>query len=187
MANANSCRIPNLTNLRRKEMKKNEVCKKRKTKVASEDNAYLQVLTIKENAQTELAKDSSTSAVTMKDSLQLKVQPYLSMVQNKCSGKHKNQEYIAAIVHDKEVAISELESATNNKRQMVKGNWNRKKNRTDNTTASPIPYANSPRSFTNMMNTPSPQQQTSQLQQQQPTICINKSKQNQYTIEPKRP
>lgn len=56
--------IPNLTNLRRKETKKNEVCKKRKTKVASEDNAYLQVLTIKENAQTELAKDSSTSAAT---------------------------------------------------------------------------------------------------------------------------
>ncbi|XP_058762141.1 mediator of RNA polymerase II transcription subunit 8-like [Vicia villosa] len=39
----------------------------------------------------------------------------------------------------------------------------------DNTTASPIPYANSPRSSTNMMNTPSPQQQTSQMQQQQPT------------------
>lgn len=39
----------------------------------------------------------------------------------------------------------------------------------DNTTASPIPYANSPRSSTNMMNTPSPQQQTSQqLQQQSP-------------------
>ncbi|KAI5415828.1 hypothetical protein KIW84_041029 [Lathyrus oleraceus] len=57
----------------------------------------------------------------------------------------------------------------------------------DNTTASPIPYANSPRSSTNMMNTPSPQQQTSQLQQQQPTIRSNKSKQNQYTIEPKRP
>ncbi|CAI8592308.1 unnamed protein product [Vicia faba] len=39
----------------------------------------------------------------------------------------------------------------------------------DNATASPIPYANSPRSSTTMMNTPSPQQQTSQLQQQQPT------------------
>lgn len=39
----------------------------------------------------------------------------------------------------------------------------------DNTTASPIPYANSPRSSTNIMNTPSPQQQTPQLQQQQPT------------------
>ncbi|XP_061357207.1 mediator of RNA polymerase II transcription subunit 8 isoform X2 [Gastrolobium bilobum] len=38
----------------------------------------------------------------------------------------------------------------------------------DNTTASPIPYANSPRSSTNMMNTPSPQQQTPQQQQQQP-------------------
>ncbi|KAI5417269.1 5-hydroxytryptamine receptor 2A, variant 2 [Lathyrus oleraceus] len=57
-------RIPNLTNLQWKEMKKNEVCKKRKTKVASEDNAYLQVLTIKENPQTELAKDSSTSTAT---------------------------------------------------------------------------------------------------------------------------
>ncbi|XP_027340996.1 mediator of RNA polymerase II transcription subunit 8 isoform X2 [Abrus precatorius] len=39
----------------------------------------------------------------------------------------------------------------------------------DNTTASPIPYANSPRSSTNMMNTPSPQQQTPQQQQQQPS------------------
>ncbi|XP_045805305.1 mediator of RNA polymerase II transcription subunit 8-like isoform X1 [Trifolium pratense] len=39
----------------------------------------------------------------------------------------------------------------------------------DNTTASPIPYANSPRSSTTIMNTPSPQQQTPQLQQQQPT------------------
>lgn len=65
-------------------MKKNEVCKKRKTKVASEDNSYLQVLTIKENAQTELAKDSSTSAVTMKDSLQLKVQPYLFVPMLQC-------------------------------------------------------------------------------------------------------
>ncbi|KAF7843123.1 mediator of RNA polymerase II transcription subunit 8 isoform X1 [Senna tora] len=37
----------------------------------------------------------------------------------------------------------------------------------DNTTASPIPYANSPRSSTNLMNTPSPQQQTPQQQQQQ--------------------
>ncbi|XP_028771997.1 mediator of RNA polymerase II transcription subunit 8 [Neltuma alba] len=37
----------------------------------------------------------------------------------------------------------------------------------DNTTASPMPYANSPRSSTNMMNTPSPQQQTPQQQQQQ--------------------
>ncbi|CAL5206373.1 unnamed protein product [Lathyrus oleraceus] len=58
-------------------LQKNEVCKKRKTKVASEDNASLHVLTTKENAQTELAKDSSTSAITMKESLQLKVQPYL--------------------------------------------------------------------------------------------------------------
>ena len=39
----------------------------------------------------------------------------------------------------------------------------------DNTTASPIPYANSPKSSTNMMNTRSPQQQTPQLQPQQPT------------------
>lgn len=37
----------------------------------------------------------------------------------------------------------------------------------DNTTASPLPYANSPRSAANMMNTPSPQQQTQQQQQQQ--------------------
>ncbi|KAE8735659.1 Mediator of RNA polymerase II transcription subunit 8 [Hibiscus syriacus] len=37
----------------------------------------------------------------------------------------------------------------------------------DNTTTSPLPYANSPRSGTTMMNTPSPQQQTQQLQQQQ--------------------
>ncbi|PSS07237.1 Mediator of RNA polymerase II transcription subunit like [Actinidia chinensis var. chinensis] len=37
----------------------------------------------------------------------------------------------------------------------------------DNTTASPLPYANSPRSGTNMMNTPSPQQQSQQQQQQQ--------------------
>ncbi|KAK9060556.1 hypothetical protein SSX86_021260 [Deinandra increscens subsp. villosa] len=39
----------------------------------------------------------------------------------------------------------------------------------DNTTASPLPYANSPRSAANIMNTPSPQQQTQQqhLQQQQ--------------------
>ena len=78
------CYLQNSTNLRRKEMKKNEVCKKRKTKVASEDNAYLQVLTIKENAQTELAKDSSTSAVTMKDSLQRKMQPYLFVPMLQC-------------------------------------------------------------------------------------------------------
>ncbi|KAH7521986.1 hypothetical protein FEM48_Zijuj07G0090000 [Ziziphus jujuba var. spinosa] len=37
----------------------------------------------------------------------------------------------------------------------------------DNTTASPLPYANSPRSGTSMMNTPSPQQQNQQQQQQQ--------------------
>ncbi|KAI7750466.1 hypothetical protein M8C21_028937, partial [Ambrosia artemisiifolia] len=37
----------------------------------------------------------------------------------------------------------------------------------DNTTASPLPYANSPRSAANMMNTPSPQQQTQQQHQQQ--------------------
>ncbi|MBA0877416.1 hypothetical protein Goshw_024908 [Gossypium schwendimanii] len=37
----------------------------------------------------------------------------------------------------------------------------------DNSTTSPLPYANSPRSATTMMNTPSPQQQTQQLQQQQ--------------------
>ncbi|XP_072065049.1 mediator of RNA polymerase II transcription subunit 8 isoform X4 [Arachis hypogaea] len=37
----------------------------------------------------------------------------------------------------------------------------------DNTTASPLPYANSPRSSASMMNAPSPQQQTQQQQQQQ--------------------
>ncbi|XP_061976268.1 mediator of RNA polymerase II transcription subunit 8 isoform X2 [Populus nigra] len=37
----------------------------------------------------------------------------------------------------------------------------------DHTTPSPLPYANSPRSGTNMMNTPSPQQQVQQQQQQQ--------------------
>ncbi|KAI5401477.1 hypothetical protein KIW84_066082 [Lathyrus oleraceus] len=99
MANAISCRIPNLTNLRRKEMKKNEVCKKRKTKVASEDNAYLQVLTIKENAQTELAKDSSTSAVTMKDSLQLKVQPYLFVPMLQCRTLSRKRWKVRRLVH----------------------------------------------------------------------------------------
>lgn len=37
----------------------------------------------------------------------------------------------------------------------------------DNSTASPLQYANSPRSGANMMNTPSPQQQSLQQQQQQ--------------------
>lgn len=37
----------------------------------------------------------------------------------------------------------------------------------DNTTTSPLPYANSPRSSTNIMNTPSPQQQSQQQKQQQ--------------------
>ncbi|KAM5553379.1 hypothetical protein ABKV19_025541 [Rosa sericea] len=37
----------------------------------------------------------------------------------------------------------------------------------DNTTTSPLPYANSPRSSTNVMNTPSPQQQSQQQKQQQ--------------------
>ncbi|KAG5538126.1 hypothetical protein RHGRI_025266 [Rhododendron griersonianum] len=37
----------------------------------------------------------------------------------------------------------------------------------DNTTASPLPYANSPRSGTTMMNAPSPQQQSQHQQQQQ--------------------
>lgn len=37
----------------------------------------------------------------------------------------------------------------------------------DNTTASPLQYANSPRSGANMMNTPSPQQQSHQQQQPQ--------------------
>lgn len=36
----------------------------------------------------------------------------------------------------------------------------------DNTTASPMPYANSPRSGASIMNTPSPQQHTQQQQQQ---------------------
>uniref|UniRef100_A0A2P2JKY6 Uncharacterized protein MANES_06G177300 n=1 Tax=Rhizophora mucronata TaxID=61149 RepID=A0A2P2JKY6_RHIMU len=38
----------------------------------------------------------------------------------------------------------------------------------DNTTASPLPYANSPRSGATIMNAPSPQHQTQQQQQQQP-------------------
>lgn len=37
----------------------------------------------------------------------------------------------------------------------------------DNTTTSPLPYANSPRSSTTIMNTPSPQQQNQQQKQQQ--------------------
>lgn len=36
----------------------------------------------------------------------------------------------------------------------------------ENTTTSPLPYANSPRSGASMMNTPSPQQQSHQQQQQ---------------------
>ena len=36
----------------------------------------------------------------------------------------------------------------------------------DNTTTSPLPYVNSPRSGTNIMNTPSPQQNQQQKQQQ---------------------
>lgn len=56
-------------------MKKNEVCKKRKTKVASRDSAYLQVLTIKENAQIELAKDFSTTATKANNSQQLSPTP----------------------------------------------------------------------------------------------------------------
>lgn len=38
----------------------------------------------------------------------------------------------------------------------------------DNMTTSPLPYANSPRSSANIMNTPSPQQHTPQQHQQQP-------------------
>ncbi|KAG4968629.1 hypothetical protein JHK87_034280 [Glycine soja] len=53
----------------------------------------------------------------------------------------------------------------------------------DNTTASPIPYANSPRSSTNMMNTPSPQPQTTQqqpqVQQQQRQKLMQLPKQQQ--------
>ncbi|KAK2425001.1 mediator of RNA polymerase II transcription subunit [Trifolium repens] len=53
----------------------------------------------------------------------------------------------------------------------------------DNTTASPIPYANSPRSSANMMNTPSPQQQTPQLQQQQPTAQQQQQQQRQKLMQ----
>lgn len=53
----------------------------------------------------------------------------------------------------------------------------------DNITASPIPYANSPRSSTNMMNTPSPQPQTTQqqpqVQQQQRQKLMQLPKQQQ--------
>lgn len=52
---------------------KKEGSKKRKTNVASEDDVSLQVWTIKEDAKKELAKDSSTSTMTKKESLQ--VQP----------------------------------------------------------------------------------------------------------------
>ncbi|XP_058724829.1 cyclin-A2-2-like isoform X2 [Vicia villosa] len=55
----------------------NEACKKRKTKVASEENVSLPALTTKENVQSELAEDSSTLTTTMKDSLQLQVPPHL--------------------------------------------------------------------------------------------------------------
>lgn len=53
---------------------KKEGSKKRKTNVASEDDVSLQVFTTKEDTKkTELAKDSSTSTMTKKESLQ--VQP----------------------------------------------------------------------------------------------------------------
>ncbi|GLU17439.1 hypothetical protein SLE2022_338060, partial [Rubroshorea leprosula] len=49
----------------------------------------------------------------------------------------------------------------------------------DNTTTSPLPYANSPRSGTNMMNTPSPQQQPQQQQQQQQQQQLQQQQQQQ--------
>jgi len=50
----------------------------------------------------------------------------------------------------------------------------------DNTTPSPIPYANSPRSSTNIMNTPSPQQQTPQ---QQPQVQQQQQQQRQKLMQ----
>lgn len=50
----------------------------------------------------------------------------------------------------------------------------------ENTTSSPLPYANSPRSGTTMMNTPSPQQQ-SQQQQQHPQQQQQQQQQQQLT------
>ncbi|XWS20622.1 hypothetical protein CRYUN_Cryun31cG0118500 [Craigia yunnanensis] len=46
----------------------------------------------------------------------------------------------------------------------------------DNNTNSPLPYANSPRSGTNVMNTPSPQQQAQQQQQQQQQLQQQRQK-----------
>lgn len=62
---------------------KKEGSKKRKTNVASEDDdVSLQVWTTKEDAKKELAKDSSTSTMTKKESLQVQPSvenPLLSM------------------------------------------------------------------------------------------------------------
>ncbi|KAM7492873.1 hypothetical protein LguiB_027482 [Lonicera macranthoides] len=52
----------------------------------------------------------------------------------------------------------------------------------DNTTASPLPYANSPRSGANLMNTPSPQQQSQQQQQQQQRQKIMQLPQHQQQL-----
>ncbi|GFZ04402.1 mediator subunit 8 [Actinidia rufa] len=53
----------------------------------------------------------------------------------------------------------------------------------DNATASPLPYANSPRSGTNMMNTPSPQQQSQQQQQQQQQQQLQHQQQRQKMMQ----
>jgi hypothetical protein len=61
---------------------KKEGSKKRKTNVASEVDVSLQVWTTKEDAKKELAKDSSTSTLTKKESLQVQPSvenPLLSM------------------------------------------------------------------------------------------------------------
>ncbi|KAL2539095.1 Mediator of RNA polymerase II transcription subunit 8 [Abeliophyllum distichum] len=54
----------------------------------------------------------------------------------------------------------------------------------DNTTASPLQYANSPRSGANMMNTPSPQQQShQQMQQQQQQLQQHQQQQRQKMMQ----
>lgn len=50
------------------------------------------------------------------------------------------------------------------------------------TTASPLPYANSPRSGASIMNTPSPQQQSQQQQQQQQRQKIMQLPQHQQQL-----
>lgn len=54
----------------------------------------------------------------------------------------------------------------------------------DNSTASPLPYANSPRSSANMMNTPSPQQQLHQQQQQQQQLQQHQQRQKMMQLPP---